>query len=129
MQKTSGQTDMLVHMRPNIAFVVSMVSQHMHSPRVAHMEVYKILRQSNRSLGRGLYFKRRSLKDKRFTYRYYMLVWGNLVTWRTMKQIVVARSIVKTTMQCLIIPPFQGMLTIPWVGVGLDDRQQRQDVA
>lgn len=49
----------LSHMRPNIAFVVSSVSQFMHSPYEAHLEaMYRIPKYLKGIVGRGLFFKK-----------------------------------------------------------------------
>ncbi|RVW36141.1 Retrovirus-related Pol polyprotein from transposon RE1 [Vitis vinifera] len=53
----------LSHTRPNIAFVVSVVSQYMHSPKESHLEAaYKILRHLKGSPRRGLFFKKSDSK-------------------------------------------------------------------
>lgn len=47
------------HTCPEIAFVVSMVSQFMHSPRAEHLEVvYWILTYLRGTQRKGLFFKR-----------------------------------------------------------------------
>lgn len=107
-QRLVGKLIYLSHTRPDIAFAVSVVSQHMHSPKEAHLEaVYKILRYLKGSPGKGLLFKKcerkeveiftdadwaGSAEDRRSTTGYCTFVWGNLVTWRSKKQNVVARS-------------------------------------
>ena len=51
------------HTRPDIAFVVNMVSQYMHSPKEIHLEaVYKILKYLKGSPRRGLFFKKSDSK-------------------------------------------------------------------
>ncbi|RVX03687.1 Retrovirus-related Pol polyprotein from transposon RE2 [Vitis vinifera] len=107
-QRLVGRLIYLSHTRPDIAFAVSVVSQYMHSPKESHLEaVYKILRYLKGSPGRGLFFKKSDSKkveiytdadwagaadDRRSTTGYCTYVWGNLVTWRSKKQSVVARS-------------------------------------
>ena len=95
-QRLVGKLIYLSHTRSDIAFAVSVVSQHMHSPREAHLEaVHKILRYLKGSPGRGILFKKINCKgievytdadwaglieDRRSTSRYCTFVWGNLVT-------------------------------------------------
>nr|CAA36616.1 unnamed protein product [Solanum tuberosum] len=107
-QRLVGKLIYLSHTRPDISFAVSLVIQFMHYPREEHQEaVYRILRYLKSSPGKGLFFKKneqRSLEaytdadwagssiDRRSTSGYCTFVWGNLVTWRSKKQNVVARS-------------------------------------
>ncbi|CAJ2672360.1 unnamed protein product [Trifolium pratense] len=107
-QRLVGKLIYLSHTRPDIAFSVSVVSQFMHSPFEEHLEaVYRILRYLKANPGKGLYFKKTSernvsiftdadwagsITDRRSTSGYCAYVWGNLVTWRSKKQGVVARS-------------------------------------
>uniref|UniRef100_A0A6N2KLB3 Reverse transcriptase Ty1/copia-type domain-containing protein n=1 Tax=Salix viminalis TaxID=40686 RepID=A0A6N2KLB3_SALVM len=80
----------------------------MHSPGEEHMEaVYRILRYLKSAPGRGLLFSKNEVReitgytdsdwagdqtDRRSTSGYFTFVEGNLVTWRSKKQKVVARS-------------------------------------
>ncbi|XP_022849594.1 uncharacterized protein LOC111371696 [Olea europaea var. sylvestris] len=58
-QRLVGKLIYLLHTRPDIAFAVSVVSQHMHPPKEAHLEaVYRILRYLKGTPGKGLFFKR-----------------------------------------------------------------------
>ncbi|KAI3456021.1 hypothetical protein Pfo_012684, partial [Paulownia fortunei] len=98
----------LSHTRPDITFAVSLVSQFMHSPYEKHLgAIYQILRYLKSTPGKGLLFQKTtqqnieaytdadwagSITDRRFTSGYCTYVWGNLVTWRSKKQKVVARS-------------------------------------
>ncbi|KAL6311476.1 hypothetical protein AAG906_012064 [Vitis piasezkii] len=107
-QRLVGKLIYLTHTRPDIGFAVSMVSRYMNNPTERHMKVvYRILQYLKKSPGRGLYFKKtssrevevftdadwaRSLTNRRSTTGYCSYVWGNLVTWRSKKQSVVARS-------------------------------------
>lgn len=62
-QKLVGKLIYLSHTRPDIAFAVSKVSQHMHSPKKMHSEaVYKILRYLKGTPGKGLSFKKSESK-------------------------------------------------------------------
>ena len=110
-QRLVGKLIYLAHTQPDIAFIVNLVSQYMHSPTREHLEAaYRILRYLKGSLGRGLYFKKGdhrglaiyidadwvgSISNRRSTFGYCSYVWGNLVTWRSKKQNVVARSSAK----------------------------------
>ncbi|RVW69978.1 Retrovirus-related Pol polyprotein from transposon RE1 [Vitis vinifera] len=103
-----GRLIYLSHARPDIGFAVSAVSQFMHSPTEKHMEaVYRILRYLKMTPGKGLFFRKTenrdtevysdadwagNIIDRRSTSGYCSFVWGNLVTWRSKKQSVVARS-------------------------------------
>ena len=98
----------LSHTRPDIAYAVSVVSQFMHCPSKEHMDaVYRVLRYLKSSPGKGLFFGRNNdykisgytdadwagdQTDRKSTSGYFMFVGKNLVTWRSKKQKVVARS-------------------------------------
>ncbi|KAJ9688831.1 hypothetical protein PVL29_014468 [Vitis rotundifolia] len=85
-----------------------MVSQFMHSPNQGHFDVaYGILRYLKGTPGKGLLYENRghlqvdvftdadwagSVIDRRSTSGYCTFVGGNLVTWWSKKQSVVARS-------------------------------------
>ena len=107
-QRLVGKLIYLSHTRPDIGFSVSVVSQFMNNPTEKHMTaVIRILRYLKMTLGKGLFFQRTtnkeieifsdadwagSVTDRRSTSGYCSFVWGNLVTWRSKKQSVVARS-------------------------------------
>ncbi|XP_070005737.1 uncharacterized mitochondrial protein AtMg00810-like [Nicotiana sylvestris] len=108
-QRLVGKLIYLLHTRPDIAFAVSLVSQFMYSPKKEHQKVvYRILRYLKSSPGKRWLFKKsdkRSIEactdedsagsctDRRSTSGYCTFIWENLVTWRSKKQSVVARSI------------------------------------
>ncbi|CAJ2638271.1 unnamed protein product [Trifolium pratense] len=116
-QRLVGKLIYLSHTRPDIAFSVSVVSQFMHSPFEEHLEVvYRILRYLKANPGKGLFFKKTSernvsiftyadwagsVTDRRATSGYFTYVWGNLVTWRSKKQGVVARSSAKAEFRAM----------------------------
>ncbi|RVW56555.1 Retrovirus-related Pol polyprotein from transposon RE1 [Vitis vinifera] len=107
-QRLVGKLIYLSHTRPDIGFSVSVVSQFMNNPTEKHMiAVIRILRYLKMTPGKGLFFQRTtnkeieifsdadwagSVTDRRSTSGYCSFVWGNLVTWRSKKQSVVARS-------------------------------------
>lgn len=107
-QRLVGKLIYLSLTRPNISFVVGLVSQFMHSPTTVHLEVaYRILQYLKKNLGLGLLYVNNeivrveaytdedwvgSVSDRRSSLSYFTLVGGNLVTWQSKKQLVVARS-------------------------------------
>ncbi|KAA0042053.1 Retrovirus-related Pol polyprotein from transposon TNT 1-94 [Cucumis melo var. makuwa] len=107
-QRLVGKLIYLSHTRPDISFAVSVVSQFMQAPYEKHMEaVNKILRYLKNTPGKGLMFRKTNRKtieaytdsdwagsviDRKSTSGYCTFVWGNLVTWRSKKQSVVAKS-------------------------------------
>ncbi|XP_070002188.1 secreted RxLR effector protein 161-like [Nicotiana sylvestris] len=105
-QRLVGRLIYLSHTRPDIVYSISLVSQFMHDPRDPHMQVvFHILRYLRSCLGKGVLLSKHdylqieafidvnwagSLNDRRSTSGYCTLVGGNLVTWRSKKQNVVA---------------------------------------
>ena len=107
-QRLVGRLIYLSHIRPDLAYVVSVVSQYMHNPSKDHMNVVmRILRYLKSALGKGLVFRKHghlrtsgytdadwagNIIDRHSTVGYFTFVGGNLVTWRSKKQNVVAHS-------------------------------------
>ena len=108
-QRLVGRLIYLTHTRPDISFAVSVVSRYMHDPRKYHMDaVYHIERYLKGAPGKGLIFRKHGshfniegycdsdwascVDDRKSTSGYYMFVGGNLVSWKSNKQSVVARS-------------------------------------
>ncbi|KAL5724977.1 hypothetical protein ACHQM5_008176 [Ranunculus cassubicifolius] len=87
-QRLIGRLMYLAHTRPELAYALSIVSQFMHNPGNQHMdhgdhqqiEAYTDVDWAG------------SIEDRRSTSGYFTFVGGNLVTWRSKKQNVVARS-------------------------------------
>ena len=89
----------------------------MHSPYKVHLEaIYRILRYLKSTPGKGLLFKKNdqrgvevytdadwagSVTDRRSTSGYCTFVWGNLVTWKSKKQCVVAQSNVEAEFRAM----------------------------
>ena len=107
-QRLVGKLIYLSHTRPDIAYAVSIVSQFMHNPAEEHMEaVMRIIRYLKGTPGRGIKFIKHghteiigytdtdwagNIIDRKSTAGYFTFVGGNLVTWRSKKQNVVALS-------------------------------------
>ena len=107
-QRLVGKLIYLTITRPDISYAVSIVSQFMHAPTNFHLSIVKrILRYLKGSVGRGIIFKNNgntsivgfvdadwagNALDRKSTTGYCTFVGGNIVTWRSKKQSVVARS-------------------------------------
>ncbi|WJZ96753.1 hypothetical protein VitviT2T_015406 [Vitis vinifera] len=99
----------LAHTRPDLAYALSIVSQYMHNPGEQHMNaVMRILRYLKNAPRKGILFSKNvnhqsievytdadwagAVDDRRSTSGYFTFVGGNLVTWKSKKQNVVACS-------------------------------------
>ncbi|XP_073227024.1 uncharacterized protein [Cicer arietinum] len=138
-QRLVGKLIYLAHTRPDIAFSVSVVSQFMHSPYEEHLEaVYRILRYLKSNPGKGLCFKKTndrevsiftdadwagSITDRKSTTGYCAYVWGNLVTWRSKKQGVVARSSAEAEFRAMA----QGICELLWIRKLLEELKMKVD--
>ncbi|XP_028110199.1 uncharacterized protein LOC114308733 isoform X2 [Camellia sinensis] len=107
-QRLVGKLIYLSHSCLDIAIAVSVVSQFMHAPHQIYFKaVLRILRYLKSTSSKGLYFSKYdhlrveaytdadwagSVTDRRLTLGYCTFVGGNLVTWRSEKQNVVANS-------------------------------------
>ncbi|XP_042005665.1 secreted RxLR effector protein 161-like [Salvia splendens] len=107
-QRLVGKLIYLSHTRPDITYAVGIVSQFMHRPQTDHMEAaLRIVRYLKGTVGYGVFLaKREDLEidgytdadwannpvDRKSTGGYFTFVGGNLVTWRSKKQKVVALS-------------------------------------
>jgi len=134
-QRLVGRLIYLSHTRPDITFAVSLVSEFMQSPHEEHLEaVHRILSYLKSTPGRGLFFKKTgqqaievftdadwagSITDRKSTSGYCTFVWGNLVTWRSKKQDVVARSSAEADYRTMA----QGVCEILWLKRILEELQ------
>ncbi|XP_047940873.1 secreted RxLR effector protein 161-like [Salvia hispanica] len=96
----------LAHTRPDIAYAVGVVSQFIHAPQEEHWEAtLRIVRYLKGTSKHGLLFEKHghleihgytdaagNPNDRKSTAWYFTFVGGNLVTWRSKKQKVVALS-------------------------------------
>ncbi|RVX07808.1 Retrovirus-related Pol polyprotein from transposon RE1 [Vitis vinifera] len=106
-QRLVGRLIYLSHRHPDIAFSMSMVSQFMHASGPEHFEaIYRILRYL-----KGTPDWAESIVDRRSTSRYCSFVSGNLVTWRSKKQNVVARSSAEAEFRAVA----HGICEIMWI--------------
>ncbi|KAK4395911.1 Retrovirus-related Pol polyprotein from transposon RE1 [Sesamum angolense] len=106
-----GKLIYLIVTRPDISFAVGIVSQFMDRPRTIHWEAaLRILKYVKVTPGKGLLYKKHghlkieaysdadyagSRNDRRSTSGYCTYLGGNLVTWRSKKQTIVARLVQK----------------------------------
>ena len=135
-----GKLIYLSHTRSNIAFSVSVVSQFMHSPFEEHLEAaYRILRYLKGNPEKVLLVKKTSernvsiftdadwagsVTDRRSTSGYCAYVRGNLVTWRSKKQGVVARSSAEAEFRTVT----QGICERLWIHRVLEELKMKTEL-
>ncbi|KAL0458711.1 UNVERIFIED_CONTAM: Retrovirus-related Pol polyprotein from transposon RE1 [Sesamum latifolium] len=132
-QRLVGKLIYLSHTRSDIAYVVNVVNQFMHDPKERHLQaVHSILHYLKATTGRGILFKKgkeltleayidvdyaSSIIDRRSTSSYYCTFLGdNLVTWRSKKQPMVARS-TEAEFRAMA----HGVYELFWLKIILDD--------
>jgi Reverse transcriptase (RNA-dependent DNA polymerase) len=105
-QRLIGKLIYLTVTRPNISFLISQISKFMHAPRTTHLNVIDIiLRYLKGTPGKGIWMKNKNFNeicgysdanwvgsfDRKSTIGFCTFVGGNLATWKSKKQSVVAR--------------------------------------
>ncbi|KAL4388179.1 hypothetical protein GQ457_09G023630 [Hibiscus cannabinus] len=124
-QRLVGKLIYLSLTRPDLAYSVGIVSQFMSDPKEEHLEaVYRILKYLKFTPGFGLMFRKTSdrsvkvytdsrwtgnLTDRKSTSGYCSFVWGNLVTWRSKNQVVVAWSSAESEYRAMALGICEGM--------------------
>ena len=124
-QRLVGKLIYLSLTRPDIAFPVNVISQHMTNPTEEHMAAAnRILKYLKKTPGHGLMFKKTQdrtvkiftdsswagdLTERRSTSGYCTFVWGNLTTWRSKKQSVVSRSSAEAEFRALALGICEGI--------------------
>ncbi|XP_028960718.2 uncharacterized mitochondrial protein AtMg00810-like [Malus domestica] len=107
-QKLVGKLIYLTIICPDISYVMSIASQFMHAPTIAHLRVVqRILHYLKGYFGRGILMKKNgniaimgytnadwvgNSLDHKSTTGLCTFMGGNLVTWRSKKQSVIAQS-------------------------------------
>ena len=107
-QRLVGKLNYLTITRPNIPFPASVVSQFLQSPCDSHWDVaIHIIRYIKGTLGQRVLYENRghtqiveycdvdwagSPINRRSTSRYCVFIGGNLVSWKSKRQDVVAKS-------------------------------------
>ncbi|WKA11498.1 hypothetical protein VitviT2T_028992 [Vitis vinifera] len=138
-QRLVGRLIYLAHTRPDIAYSVSVINQFMHDPREPHLQAaYRVLHYLKDNPRKGILFKKNntltleaytdadyagSLVDRRLTIGYCTFLGGNLVTWRSKKQNMVARSSAESKFKALT----QGLCELLWLKIILDDLRIKWD--
>ena len=128
-----GRLIYLLHTKPTISNVVSVVSQFRHNPKEEHLQtVHRILHYLKGMPEKEILFKKgtsltleaytdvnytRFMVDRCSTLGYCTFLGGNLVTWRSKKQNVVARSSVKAKLRAMAL----GICELQWLKIILED--------
>lgn len=132
-QRLVGKLIYLSHTRPDIAYAVSLINQYMHNPSEDHMDAaLRILRYLKSAPGKGIMFSKNnhlsiegytdadwaaSVSDRKSTSGYFTFVGGNLVTWRSKKQKVVALSSAEAEFRAMS----KGLCELLWLKKLMDE--------
>ncbi|XP_038891621.1 uncharacterized mitochondrial protein AtMg00810-like [Benincasa hispida] len=139
-QRLVGKLIYLSHTRPDISYAVSAVSQFMQALCEDHMTTVKhILWYLKGTSGKGLMFRKTdkrsvegytnsdwagSVVDRKSISGSCTFIWGNLVTWRSKKQGVVARSSAEAEYRAMSL----GICEEIWLKKVLSDLQQDNEL-
>ena len=125
-QRIVGCLIYLTNTRPDIAFVVSVVSQFMHIPCTSHLDVHHILRYLKTCPGLGLFYTVKAqdevscftyadyarLKSDRHSTSVLCTFYGShLLSWKSKKQVVVSRSLAEVEYRAMA----QGTCELLWL--------------
>ncbi|RVW44888.1 Retrovirus-related Pol polyprotein from transposon RE1 [Vitis vinifera] len=118
-QRLVGQLIYLLHTKPNISNVVSVVSQFMHNPKEEHLQtVHRILHNLKGTPEKEILFKKGTsltleaytdvdytgfMVDRCSTLGYCTFLGGTLVTWRSKKQNAIAKSSVEAKLRAMAL--------------------------
>ena len=132
-QQLVGRLIYLAHTRPDIAYSVSVISQFMHDPREIHLQAaYRVLHCLKANPGKGILFKKTSdfalaiytdadfvgsPLDRWSTLGYCTFLRGNIVSWRSKKQNMVARSSAEVEFRAMAAR----VCELLWVKIILED--------
>ena len=137
-QRLVGRLIYLAHTWLDIAYSVSVISQFMHDPREPHLHVAYRVHYLKGNPRKGILFKKNdtlaleayidadyigSIVDRRSIAGYCTFLRGNLVTWKSKKQNVVARSSASSGFRAIT----QGLCELHWLKIILDDLRIKLD--
>lgn len=128
-QRLVGKLIYLTLTRSDITYAVNLVSQFMHAPSDTYMQTTeRILSYLKKNLGKGSLFTRsndmridgyydadsaRSVDTQRSTIGYCVFLGGNLVIWRSKRQIVCSRSSVEAEYRAVVM----GVIELLWLKI------------
>ncbi|RVW48502.1 Retrovirus-related Pol polyprotein from transposon TNT 1-94 [Vitis vinifera] len=131
-----GKLNYLTITRPDISFPVSVVSQFLQSPCDSHWDaVIRILRYIKSTPGQGVLYENRghtqvvgytdadwagSPTDRRSTSGYCVFIGGNLISWKSKKQDVVARSSAEAEYRAMALATYE----LIWLRFGKDEQMK-----
>ncbi|CAA7410693.1 unnamed protein product [Spirodela intermedia] len=121
-QQLVGKLIYLSHTRPDIAYLVGVLSQYMHDLREVHHQAAQQVLAYLKGTIVGIYTDVDyvgSVDDRHSTTGYCYLIGGNLITWQSQKQRVVAQSSVEAEFRAMALRICDGI----WIKNILNDLQ------